>query len=280
LHRKPVRFGVLAGFVAAVLFGCERPRAQDAPGAESEPPERTESSENGPESSPRATSSEDDPGAESDRSDQKEQYEDDPAHSPSEQSASRGSSTASGGSESTSSYPAIETPLLRKLSSKRRGILGRQAPAFQIDTWIGPDGSELGDPVRLKDLRGKFVFLLFWQSWCPGCHERGFPTLRTVSEHFADSDRIAFFAVQTVFEGFSINTADKIREVREKFDLRMPMAHDDGSRHDRERSYLMDRYRTGGTPWIVIIDPSGRVVFNNFHISSDRAIEYLEAHAG
>jgi hypothetical protein len=111
---------------------------------------------------------------------------------------------------------------LRKLSSHRRGILGQQAPAFDLKNWIGSDGSKLKKPIELEALKLEFV-------------------------------------------------------VHSEFHLKVPMAHDDGSQVDKEGSVLMDRYQTGGTPWIVIVDPSGRIVFNNFHISSDRAIEYIRS---
>ena len=39
----------------------------------------------------------------------------------------------------------------------------------------------------------------------------------------------------------------------------------------------MRRYRTGGTPWIVVIDPQGLVVYNDYHINADKFIEYLQS---
>ena len=38
----------------------------------------------------------------------------------------------------------------------------------------------------MADFRGKVVYLYFFQSWCPGCHRHGFPTLQAMSKHFAD----------------------------------------------------------------------------------------------
>jgi len=44
------------------------------------------------------------------------------------------------------------------------GILGRQAPELNLTTWIDGDGKQM-DPVKLKDYRGKVIFLYFFQDW-------------------------------------------------------------------------------------------------------------------
>jgi hypothetical protein len=38
----------------------------------------------------------------------------------------------------------------------------------------------------------------------------------------------------------------------------------------------MGRYRSGGTPWIVIIDKKGIVRFNGFHLSPAKAIRLID----
>jgi len=44
------------------------------------------------------------------------------------------------------------------------GILGRQAPEMELDTWIDGNGKPM-DPVKLRDYRGKVIYLYFFQDW-------------------------------------------------------------------------------------------------------------------
>ena len=82
-------------------------------------------------------------------------------------------------------------------------------------------------------------------------------------------------AVQTVFEGYSVNSEDKLRKNQLKYDLKIPMAHAPGNPQTHTIPEIMREYRSGGTPWTVIIDPNGGVVYNQFHIEADRATELI-----
>ena len=82
--------------------------------------------------------------------------------------------------------------------------------------------------------------------------------------------------IQTVFEGFSINTEDKLRKNQLKYDLKIPMAHAAGDQQAQSIPEIMRNYRSGGTPWTVIIDPSGKVAFNDFHIDVEPAVTLIE----
>ncbi len=107
----------------------------------------------------------------------------------------------------------------------------------------------------------------------PGCHSHGFPTLKKISNALTDNPGIAIAGVQTVFEEHYTNTVDKLREIQLRYDLRAPMGHDPGP--DGVRSQTMIDYRTGGTPWMILIDPDRRVVFNDFGIDAEKVIAFL-----
>ena len=150
-------------------------------------------------------------------------------------------------------------------------LVGNKAPELTLDDW-----SFLGKgqaAPRLKDYQGKVVYLYCYQSWCPGCHKSGFPALKKISDEFNANDDIAFFVIQTVFEGFTTNTEDKIADTRKKYDLDLPFAHDDGG---GKGSALMRDYQTRGTPWHIIIDKQGRVVFCGFHVDPEKTIASLK----
>lgn len=140
------------------------------------------------------------------------------------------------------------------------GIEGQQAPELGVDTWFNvPVGKSR---VELADYAGQCIYLYCFQSWCPGCHSHGFPTMLRMMELFADEPKLSFLTVQTVFEGFGTNTLEAAREVARKYSLDIPVGHDPGP--DSSGSVLMPRYRTGGTPWTIVIDSAGKVRFNGF----------------
>jgi thiol-disulfide isomerase/thioredoxin len=144
------------------------------------------------------------------------------------------------------------------------GIQGNQAPDWGVDTWFNlPDDKKT---IDLPEFSNAVIYLYCFQSWCPGCHSHGFPTLLNVMEQFGESSDVAFVAIQTVFEGFDVNTAERARETAEKYQLTIPIGHDPGP--NSRRSLIMQRYRTGGTPWTVVIDSNGFVRYNDFHADS------------
>ena len=104
----------------------------------------------------------------------------------------------------------------------------------------------------------------------------GFPTLKKLTETFKNSDQVKFLAVQTVFEGYNFNSQAKLRKNQLKYDVAIPMAHAPGNRQTHEIPSIMRNYRSGGTPWTVIIDKKGEVIFNNFQIESPQAVALIE----
>ena len=68
----------------------------------------------------------------------------------------------------------------------------------------------------------------------------------------------------------------RIVVVELKHRLKIPMAHDPGDPHGDPILAIMRNYRSGGTPWTVIIDPAGMVVYNDFHIQVAQALSLIE----
>jgi hypothetical protein len=122
------------------------------------------------------------------------------------------------------------------------------------------------------------VYLYFFQSWCPGCHTSGFPTLQAVQEALnarglAGQGR--FMPVQTVFEDHDANTADAAVEslAWHGLDL-LPVGHDSGTpppNHDRlpHRWHPVDRARR----------PRPTDLVDGFHLHPNELLGHVLHHA-
>ena len=161
--------------------------------------------------------------------------------------------------------------LAQSSTRQKPGIVGQQAPQWKTSTWHQlPDGKT---SLNIDDYKGKVLYLYFFQSWCPGCHRSGFPTLQKVSKAFQGNDKAAFVAIQTTFEGHSTNTPDKLKTIAKRYQLTIPFGQ---SAEVSGTPEIMRKYRTGGTPWVVIINQQGRVIFNDFHVAPDQAIAGIQ----
>jgi len=150
------------------------------------------------------------------------------------------------------------------------GIPGEAAPKWDIPTWIDGDGKATS--IKLEDYAGKKVVMFCFQSWCPGCHDKGFPTLQYLTDRFGDKEDVVFLAVQTVFEGGKTNTLSKLKKWQKKYKLNIPFGHDEG----HGKSFIVDRYKTGGTPWFIIINEEGNVTYNDYELSAQKAFRVLK----
>ncbi|MDC1161996.1 TlpA disulfide reductase family protein [Tenacibaculum sp.] len=145
---------------------------------------------------------------------------------------------------------------------------------FNVKQWIDANGNET-TPIKLSDFQGKFKVIYCFQSWCPGCHSKGLPDLKKMVEALQGNDKVAFLAIQTVFEGYDENTYEKIIETQKQYELAIPFGHDAGD-DGKSQSNIMINYKTGGTPWFLLIDTHDHIVYSDFHLNVEAAIEFLE----
>jgi len=97
-----------------------------------------------------------------------------------------------------------------------------------------------GSKVRLRDYRGKIVFLNFWATWCPPCREE-MPSMDKVYNEFRNKD----------FVMLAINlqeNAGRVKAFKERFRLNFPILLDsdgevglDYAVRSIPTSYLVDR---------------------------------------
>ncbi|MFT5175069.1 MAG: thiol-disulfide isomerase/thioredoxin [Gammaproteobacteria bacterium] len=153
------------------------------------------------------------------------------------------------------------------------GITGHSAPQLKVPHWI--DGKGQAMKFDANSLHGRWVVMKFFQSWCPGCHSHGFPTMQSISKEFGEHPQVRLLAVQTVFEGFTTNTQDRLQEMQDRYDLRIPFGHDAGSPQGDHLPRTMRDYRSGGTPWLVIVSPDRQVIFDGFRLSASKFADWL-----
>lgn len=152
---------------------------------------------------------------------------------------------------------------------------GRPAPEWNVSQWVDGDGKAI-PPIELHDSNGQWRILFCFQSWCPGCHSEGLPTLRRLVDGLADQAGVVFLAVQTVFEGFEANTFEAMQKFRVESGLNIPFGHDPGDAQTHHHSNILTHYQTGGAPWFILITPDNRIVFDDFRINADGAIQAIK----
>ena len=104
--------------------------------------------------------------------------------------------------------------------------------------------------------------------------------LQYLKNKYEGNEDIVFLSIQTVFEGHLVNDSSRLRQNQTKYDLDIPFGHDDGSNTGSEYSNILDNYRTGGTPWHIIINKEGTVVFNGFHVEQEEAVGVITTALG
>ena len=149
-----------------------------------------------------------------------------------------------------------------------------KAKEFDVNHWIDSNGNKT-NPIKLSDFEGKFKVMYCFQSWCPCCHSKGLPDLKKMVDALDVNNNIQFLAIQTVFEGHESNSYEKMVETQKQYELKIPFEHDAGD-DGKSRSNIMKNYETGETPWFIFIDKHDNIVFSNFHLNVDTAIDFLK----
>jgi len=127
-------------------------------------------------------------------------------------------------------------------------MTGAPVRAPEIDrpgtTWLNVTA-----PLRLDDLRGRFVLLDFWTFCCINCLQV-LPALRRIEESFPDD--VVVIGVHTP-KFFAEREAENVSAALGRYDIRHPVIHDPNMTLWRE-------YAVRAWPTLVFIDPSGYVL--------------------
>lgn len=98
--------------------------------------------------------------------------------------------------------------------------------------------------------------------------------MQEIAAHFKDDAKVAVVTIQTTFEGFSVNDFAALREIADRYSLTIPMGH---SGWPDRPSPILYSYQARGTPWVVIIDKKGLIVFNNFYQKPADSIRLIDS---
>lgn len=114
---------------------------------------------------------------------------------------------------------------------------GAQAPDFTLKT---PEGSSLS----LSDLRGKYVLLDFWGSWCHWC-VKGIPDMKKAYDKH--KDKVEFLSIDCN------DSEAKWKEALAKY--QMPWKHV----KNEEANGVPEKYAVQGYPTKILVDPEGKI---------------------
>lgn len=115
-----------------------------------------------------------------------------------------------------------------------------------------------GKVTSLEDLRGNYVLVDFWGSWCPPCIKEN-PGLVSMYDAYHDKT----FIGGGHFEIFSVGIETKEKSWKngiEKYGLRWPYHYSDFRRFD---SPVAKKYGVREIPSKFLVNPSGNIVLVN-----------------
>lgn len=137
-------------------------------------------------------------------------------------------------------YQAMEESLARQKAveeARKNMVEGAEAPDFTLKDLAGNDFS-------LSSLRGKYVVLDFWGSWCGWCI-KGIPDMKKYYTKY--KDRMEILGVDCR------DTEEKWKAAVEKYEL--PWLHV----RNTDEADITVKYGIQGYPTKIVVDPEGRV---------------------
>lgn len=124
--------------------------------------------------------------------------------------------------------------------------VGKKAPGI---TQLTPEG----DPLSLSDLKGKYVLIDFWASWCPPCRKES-PELVATYAQFKDKN----FEILGV--SFDKNMEDWLAAIKKD---NRNWKHISDLQHWSNGAGIV--YGVRAIPQNVLVNPAGKIIARNLH---------------
>lgn len=142
--------------------------------------------------------------------------------------------------------PSAQQTLAGKRLAKRIDVLKRSATGEQITDFVQADVN--GNPVKISDFKGKYVFIDFWASWCGPCRAEN-PNVLKAYNTFKDKN----FTVL----GISLDEkGDKWKEAIQKDGMPWTQVSDLKGFRNEVASY----YGVQAIPYSFLINPEGKII--------------------
>lgn len=143
--------------------------------------------------------------------------------------------------------------LLLTLCCSLRIAYAQKAPDFQ--------GTDLnGKSIQLTDYKGKYVLLDFWASWCHPCMEK-VPLLKKI--------RMTYPENKLAMIGISLDRSKAAAQQTVK-------AKGMNWTHIYDPKTIPGAYGVFYIPMVYLIDPNGKVVYNNDRQTEEELLRILE----
>ncbi len=145
-------------------------------------------------------------------------------------------------------YAEVQQYEKQLLAKQEEGLpVGEMAPNIILQ-------NPQGDTIQLKDLKGKYVLLDFWASWCQPCRQNN-PHLVQIFEKFH-------------FQGLEIFSVS-LDEMKErwvnaiKVDKLIWQYH--GSDFQKWNGISVNKYKVASIPAVFLLDKNGKIIAKNLH---------------